>query len=390
VRVLILHNAYRFPGGEERAVAADRNLLVANGHEARVYERSYDEITERDLAGRARLGFEVFWSPATYRQVRNSIRNWRPDIAHIHNVFPLISPSAYAACRAEGVPTVQTLHNYRLVCAASTLLRDGLPCELCVGRVPWPAVRYACYRGSRVQSIAMAGSIAAHSFAGTWRNDVDAYIALTDFARRIFVRGGLPANRLFVRPNSVDVPPPESYVGPRSAVFIGRLSQEKGIAVLLEAWRKLDLPLTIVGDGPLLSYVRSYAASHDMRHVEIAGRLPHAEALERLRGSGMLVFPSICYEGLPYALLEALSAGIPVIAADLGSQAEIVADGTNGLLFERGSAVALAAAVRKLVDSPRLAERLARGARRVFEERYSPEQSFARLMEVYRFVGVSV
>jgi glycosyltransferase involved in cell wall biosynthesis len=388
--VLILHNAYQFPGGEERAVAADQKLLAENGHTSRLYQREYAEVAKRGRLGRARLGVEVFWSRGAYRDVRREIRRWRPDVAHLHNVFPLISPSAYAACRAEGVPIVQTLHNYRLVCPAATLLRQGAPCELCVGRVPWPAVRYECYRGSRAQSLAMASALASHSWIGTW-NRVDAYIALTDFAQRIFVRGGLPAERIFVRPNAVERVGSTRYSGPHSAIFVGRLSQEKGVSLLIDAWRHLrDVPLTIVGDGPLLADVRGRVAAESLEQVEVTGPLSHPETLDRLRRAGMLVFPSIWYEGLPYAILEALAAAIPVIAARLGAQAEIVTDGLNGLLFEPSDALGLAAAVRKLVSSAPLAQELSRGAAEVFVERYSPERSYARLLDVYRYVGLRV
>lgn len=390
MRILILHNSYQFTGGEDRAVAADRALLAAKGHETRLHRRSYEEIADRRGLPRVGAALQVPWSAGSYRAVRELVRTWRPHVAHFHNIFPLISPSAYAACRAEAVPIVQTLHNYRLVCPAGTLLRDGKVCELCVGRAPWPAVRYACYRGSRAQSAVMAATIGGHAFVGTWRDQVDAYIAPTAFTRGVLSRGGLPEERIFVRPNAVDDAGAGEYAGPHSAVFVGRLSPEKGVDVLLDAWQRLPgIPLTVIGGGPLLDHVRARIATPRLRHVTATGELPHAQALARIRGAGMLVAPSICYEGLPFVLLESLSAGVPVIASDLGGPAEVVTHGTSGLLFVPGSARALSAAVCRLVETDGLARALADGARRRFAERYAPAASYSLLMDVYRRVGAT-
>jgi glycosyltransferase involved in cell wall biosynthesis len=283
---------------------------------------------------------------------------------------------------------VQTLHNYRLICPAATLLRDGKICELCVGRLPWPAVVYGCYRGSKAQSLVMATAQGAQMALGTWHTQVDAFIALTEFARRLFVRGGLPAERIHVRPNVVDRPAPVRYGRPRSAIFVGRLSTEKGVDVLLQAWSRIpNIPLTIVGGGPLLESTRRIIASAALRNVELTGEVSHTEAVERIRRAGMLLLPSIWYEGLPFVLIEALAAGVPVIASNIGGQAEVINDGLNGLLFPSGEVAALVAAVNRLTAAPDLADRLSRGARQVFEERYSPEHSYARLMEIYCQVG---
>jgi glycosyltransferase involved in cell wall biosynthesis len=388
VRVLLVHNSYQFSGGEDRAVEADRALLASRGHETKLYLRTYEEVANRRGLSRLGVAADVVWSRTSYRELRRLIRAWRPDVAHFHNIFPLVSPSAYDACHAEGVPVVQTLHNYRLLCAAGTLLRDGQVCELCVGRFPWPAVRYSCYRGSRSQSIVMAGALGGHAAFGTWTKKVDAYIALTEFGRSIFVRGGLPEDRLFVRPNAVDAPEPGDYVGPRSAVFAGRLSPEKGVATLLEAWQDLkEIPLKIVGGGPLLSETKQATAG--MPHVEVTGELPHSKVLEMIRSAGMLIFPSICYESLGYAALEAMSSGIPVIASDIGAQAEVVADGVSGLLFTTGDPSALVTAVRRLAASDEFAEMLSRGAREAFLRSYSVDKSYEKLMGVYSFVGAT-
>jgi glycosyltransferase involved in cell wall biosynthesis len=389
VRVLLVHNSYQFAGGEDRAVGADLALLASRGHESKLYLRTYEEAAKRKGLSQLGLAADVLWSRSAYRDLRRLIRDWRPDVAHFHNIFPLVSPSAYDACHAEGVPVVQTLHNFRLFCAAGTLLRDGKVCELCVGKVPWPAARYKCYRGSRSQSIVMAAVLGGHTARGTWKNKVDAYIALTEFGRAVFVRGGLPEDRLYVRPNALDAPEPAKYAGPRSAIFVGRLSPEKGVATLLDAWTLLpEVPLTVVGGGPLLAQLRERVAGR-LPQVELTGELPHSRVLEMIRAAGMLVFPSLCYENLGYVVLEALSSGVPVIASNIGAQAEIVSEGVNGLLFTPGDARSLASVVTRLITSDDLARHLSTGARRIFLQRYSVETSYARLMDVYRGVGAA-
>jgi len=218
---------------------------------------------------------------------------------------------------------------------------------------------------------------------------VDAYVALTEFGRQMFVRGGLPEDRVFVRPNAVIAPESNAYAGPHSAIYVGRLSSEKGILTLIDAWEQLPgVPLKVVGGGPLLNEVRARVAGR-LPQVQVLGELPHSVVLGMIREAGMLVFPSLCYESLGYALLEAMSAGIPVIASDIGSPAEVVSDGVSGLLFKPGDADSLAQAVRRLTGSDELGWRLSRGAQSAFVERYSVERSYERLMDVYRFVGAA-
>ena len=388
MRILIAHNAYRYRGGEEQAVESDRALLERHGHAVDVYFRAYEEVASADGPVRAvRLALGALWSVRTYLDMRSLIRARRPDVLHVHNIFPLVSASVYRAARAERVPVVQTLHNYRLVCPAATLLRDGRPCELCIGTAPWRAVRHRCYRDSRAQSLALATILTTHRVFGTWSHDVDAYIALTEFGRNLFVRGGLPRERIFVRHNAVQPAARTPYAGPSSAIFVGRLSPEKGVQVLLDAWRSLpDVPLTIVGDGPLAAEVRAGVSRPELAHVRVVGHLPHRDVLDHLARSGMLVFPSVCYEGFALAIAEALAHGVPVIGSRLGAQAEIVRDGVSGLLFRAGDPAALRDAVRRLVSTDGLAQRLSDGARTEFVERFSPETSYRALIGVYERV----
>jgi glycosyltransferase involved in cell wall biosynthesis len=377
----MVHNAYRYRGGEEQAVDNDRALLESRGHHVDLYMRGYDDIAK---VGSANAAIQALWSARTYLEVRRLIRKRRPDVVHVHNIFPLISASVYSAAHAEGVPVVQTLHNYRLVCPASTLLRDGRPCELCVGHAPWRAVRYRCYRDSRAQSFALSSLLTVHRVIGTWKREVDAYIALTNFGREIFVRGGLPAERIFVRHNAIETPTVSVREPSGRAIYLGRLSPEKGVRVLLEAWRSLpEVPLDIIGDGPLRDEVAAAVATPELAHVRLVGPLAHDEALARLKRARMLVFPSICYEGFAFAIVEALACGLPVVASRLGAQAEVVNHGVSGLLFSAGDPKALRDTVTRLASSPELGARLSDGARREFRERFSSDTSYGVLMDIY-------
>jgi glycosyltransferase involved in cell wall biosynthesis len=392
MRVLLIHNSYEFAGGEDEAIEADRALLTEHGHETMVLTRSFEELTGRSRSTRnPRVAAEAMWSSSSYKKVRAVAHRFRPAVAHFHNIFPLISPSAYSACRAERIPVVQTLHNYRLVCPAGTLMRAGRTCELCVGKIPWRAVRYRCYRGSRSQSLALASILSAHRAIGTWSARVDAYIALSEFGRGVFVRGGLPPERIFIRPNAVRAAIPRDYAGPHSAVWVGRLSAEKGIRVLLDAWTGLkDVPLTIIGTGPLHDEVERTISSRNLTQVTFVGALPHDQVLARLAMAGMLVFPSLAQETFGLAVAEGLSAGLPIIATDLGAQAEAVIPHVSGLLVPPGDPRALADAVLRIAADPELARRLSEGARREFAERFSAEKSYATLMSIYAHVGAAV
>src|SRR3972149_8945895 len=270
-KLLCVHNWYRQPGGEDAVFNAEAALLRSRGHGVLEYTEHNSEV-ERLTAPAAAA--RTFWSANSCRRVRRLLSDGRPDVAHIHNTFPLISPSVYHACRKAGVPVVQTLHNFRLICPAATLFRGGLPCEDCVGRtVPWPGVLHRCYHGSRTQTVALAGMLAFHRLIGTWAEQVDVHIALTDFARRKFIEGGLPAERIVVKPNFVHPDPGMKDGEGEYAVFVGRLSEEKGVRTLLRAWRSLgDVPLRIAGDGPLTGEARRFVNSERLRAVDVLGR----------------------------------------------------------------------------------------------------------------------
>lgn len=387
MKVALVHAVYRQRGGEEQVFQAESELLRGAGHQVREFVVENEAMVR---LGPIRQAAVTVWNRAAVRDLRAFLRSDRPDVVHFHNTFPSLSPAVYRAARAEGIPVVQTLHNYRLVCPAGVFYRDGRVCEACSGAVvPWPAVAHACYRDSRAASAVVGGMLTIHRAAGTWSRHVDAYIALTEFARRKYVEGGLPERKIVVKPNFV--PDPGAPGDPSSresfALFVGRLSPEKGIGTLLDAWREVpDVPLKIVGDGPLRAAVEARAASPTGGGaIEPLGSRGHAEVIDLMRRATVLVFPSEWYEGAPRVVLEALACGLPVVGAWIGAVTEILEHGRTGYGFTPGDPVELAAAVRQAIGGGALARMGAEG-RRVFEEKYSAGRNLERLEAVYRRV----
>jgi glycosyltransferase involved in cell wall biosynthesis len=387
MKILSVHNVYQQRAGEEAIVGAEAHLLSQHGHEVVCYERYNDELRLRHALGGIGAAIGTIWSSRSFRELSDLIAKERPDVAHFHNTFPLISPSAYYACARARVPVVQTLHNYRLLCPAAKFLRNGSVCEACLGRdVAWPGVVHGCYRGSRAATAAAAAMLAVHRELGSWQTKVDVYIALTEFARLKFIAGGLPAERVFVKPNFV-----ASDHGARTqpgdyALFVGRLSEEKGPQLLMAAWRAIQsaIPLVIAGDGPLREKLSREIEESALEHIELLGHRTSQEVRTLMQGARFLVFPSIWYEGFPMTILEAYSAGLPVIAPRLGSMAEIVQHEVTGLHFEPGSAADLAAKVEWTWAHPEESARMGRAARDEYEGRYQPSTNYEKLMDIYR------
>lgn len=379
--VLVVHNYYQQPGGEDAVFLAETALLEAHGHRVATYVRSNHEI---GAMGPLRRAAASMWNPTTYRSVRALIREVRPSVVHVHNTQPLVSPSVYYAARAERVPLVQTLHNYRLVCPAATLFRAGRVCEDCVGKlVAWPGVAHRCYRDSRAATAAVAGTVAAHGLIGTWSKAIDVYVALTESMRQRLVAGGVPADRTIVKPNFVADDP---GVGTRTggyALFVGRLADVKGVHTLLAAWPHLEptIPLKIVGDGPLRAAVQLAAQAHP--EIEWLGQQPPERVQELMRDAYALIFPSVWYEPLSLVVLEALAAGLPVIASNLGSVASLIEHGRTGLHFTPGDARSLGATVKAAWETPDLMAAIAGEARGEYETRYTSDVNYRLLLDIY-------
>jgi glycosyltransferase involved in cell wall biosynthesis len=376
VKVLQVHTQYREQGGEDSVVRAEGELLTAAGHDVVLH-------VARNPSGAVGAGASLAmsaWNPLAARRVRRVAERVRPDIAHVHNTWYALSPSVLAALTAAGVPVVMTLHNYRLLCANANLYRDGHVCEDCVGSHPWHGVRHRCYRGSLVASTPAAGSIALHQALGTWNRHVRLFLALNEFARSRFIRGGIPAHKIHIKPNFVRDPGsrPSPPSRSRTVLFVGRLESEKGIETLLDAWDAWDssgFELVLVGDGRLRPALQRRARPG----VRLAGSLSRDAVLALMLRSRALVFPSLLYEGQSIAVLEALGCGLPVLASRLGGNVELLRGWAEDRLVAPGQRVAWTEALRRLEDGDRL-DRAGLDARRLYE-RYFSEQTARRLLE---------
>ena len=391
MKILLAHNFYgsEAPSGENAVYEAERDLLRVHGHQVIEFTRTSDDIRSRGLAGMLQGALATPWNPFSAGALRRLILRERPDLMHAHNTFPLISPSIFSVPRGLGIPTVLTLHNYRTFCAAGIPLRDNLPCIECLDRRSvLPALRYGCYRGSRAATLPLAAMIALHRRLGTWRH-MDAFIALTRFQREKLVTAGLPAERVHVKPHFYPAPPAPLPWPEREAkvVYIGRLGAEKGLNSLVEAWRLwgADAPmLEIVGEGSERAVLeQAIAAAGIGGKVALLGQLSFEAAQERLARARLLALPSLCYEGFPMAIREALALGVPVAGSNLGSIPCIVEPGRTGVLFAPGDAHDLVRVLRSVWSDDAGLERMSLAARAEFDAKYTAATNYAALMHIY-------
>jgi glycosyltransferase involved in cell wall biosynthesis len=385
MHVLVIHNHYLVRGGESEVFENEVALLRQNSQDVTTYTRHNQQISDIPPW---RAAVRTVWSSEDYRALRRLIREQRPDVVHIHNSFPLISPSVIHAAKAEGLPVVQTLHNFRLFCANALLFRDGQVCEECLRRsLPWPALAHACYRADRMATLAVVLMTAVHRILRTYTRKVDVYIALTGFARQKAIQGGLLPQKVVVKPNFVSPDPGLGRGDGAYMLFVGRLSAEKGIATLLNAWVGLSgrVPLKIVGDGPMADEVRE--AADRLVGVEWLGRQPRERVLALMKGAQGLLLPSLSYEGFPKVMVEAYSVGLPVIGSDLGSLSCLIMPGRTGLHVSPGNAKDLAAQVERLANRPAELAQMRQGARQEFESKYTAQRNHEMLIDIYRSVG---
>lgn len=384
MRVLIAHNHYQQGGGEDESFAAEVGALRDHGHEVQTYAVHNDSIKGMNKVG---VALRTLWNRKSYDEVRSLIRRDRPQVVHFQNTFPLISPSAYYAARDEGVPVVQALRNYRLLCPGALFFRDGKVCEDCLHKtVPLPGVMHGCYRGSRVGTATVAAMLTVHRGLRTWERLVDVYVCLTEFARSKFIEGGFAPEKLVVKPNFVHPDPGPGAGAGNFAVFLGRLSAEKGVGTLMKAWEAHGLSarigLKIIGSGPLEEQVAQWAGR--TAGVEYVGRKPAREAYDIVGDASLLVLPSEWYETFGRVAVEAFAKGTPVVASNLGAMAELVDDGRTGLLFNPGDPADLAAKVQQMIADPAALRAMRAEVRREYESKYTARQNVQRLIEIYR------
>jgi glycosyltransferase involved in cell wall biosynthesis len=387
LRVLQAHNKYR-PGwgGEDTVADLEADLLVRNGHTVERLSVWTRELEGASLFRIVSAGFGTVWSVRGYRLMRDALARFSPDIVHVHNVFPLLSPSIYWAAARGGIPVVQTVHNYRLACANAILLRNERPCTDCVGHFPWTALVYRCHGSSFFRTAAVTSMNVFHRWIGTFRNKIHAYIAMTDFSKELLERAGLPGDRVFVKPNFVSDPGRLAKLRSRQFVYAGEISRAKGVHLLLAAWTQLasdGFKLVMVGEGPDRAALEHLYAS--ARNVVWTGVQPRQKVIDQIATSRWLVLPSLAYENCSMAVLEAFSAGTPVVAPNHGSFAAIVSDRKEGMLFSPGDVASLASTLRAAVCACEAEWMVWSGhARSKFLRELTAEANYSQLMRVYQ------
>jgi glycosyltransferase involved in cell wall biosynthesis len=387
IKVLHAHNYYLQPGGEDTAFSAVVGLLRAQGQEVIEYIEDNQRIREMS---QARVALQTVWSRESARKLADRLRQERPDIVHFHNIFPLISPSAYYACRRAGIPVIQSLDNPRLLCPSANFYRDGKLCEDCLGKTPpWPGIAHGCYHDSRLHTAVVAFMLSLHRWLKTWHSMVDFYLVATEFYKRKFIAGGLPAGKILVKPHFIHPDPGARPAGQPGdyALFIARLDPEKGVRTLLSAWKTLkDIPLKIRGSGQLEAEVNRFVLQNDLSGtVEVVGRLSRDELTQKVKNARFLVWPSEGYcETFGYVAVESFSCGVPVIASRIGVLSEVVTDGFTGLHYHPGDQQDLAAKVRWAWEHPAEMAEMGGNARRQYETRYTAETNYTMLMGIYQ------
>lgn len=382
MNILSVHNQYMIRGGEDESAIAECQLLRQHGHTVTTYSETNKTITQNNLTKLAR---DTIWSKKTYQNITQILQQDHYDVVHVHNFFPLISPSVYYAAKDAGVAVVQTLHNYRLLCANGLFFRNGQICHDCLNKpIPYPGLIHSCYRSRPATAVTIA-MVMTHHALGTWKHHIDRYIVMSEKGRSLFTQSGFPTDKIHVKPHFVDPDPGIGLGDGNYALFVGRLSVEKGLDLLIQAWQILDhpLPLKIVGNGPLEPALT--AATQQSKSIQLLGSVPLEQVYELMKGAAVVIFPSKWHETFGRVIIEALAVGTPVIASRLGASPELITTGKTGYLFEPNNPESLAAAVKEFLRHPDPLA-LRRAARQSFEQRYTAAQNYEQLMDIYRMV----
>ncbi len=388
MKILLVHNFYgsSAPSGENQVFETEKNLLLQHGHEVDEFTRHSDEIRSAGVIGTLKGAWATAYNPFMARAIKKRVEEFKPDVVHVHNTFPLLSPSIFSAI-GHSAARILTLHNYRLMCPAAIPMRSGKVCTDCLDlRSVWPSIQHGCYRNSRIATLPLAANVALHRALGTWQLEVDAFIALTEFQRATLIAAGLPRDKVHVKPNYFPgnptvVPWPERGT---YAVFAGRLSQEKGVVALVKAWIALgsDAPeLRIIGDGLLRGELEKAAAGSSIRFL---GQLPADETIRQIAHARLQLLPSEWFEGFPMVVREAFAVGTPAAVSNIGPLPSIVKHGINGVVFEAANPQSLLTTVRNVWQTPGLLEQLGTGARKSFETLYTEDINYACMMDIYQ------
>jgi glycosyltransferase involved in cell wall biosynthesis len=396
VRILLIHNRYRIRAGEDTVFDRETELLRKYGHEIETWTLDNESIASRNPIVQFQLALNTIWSVSSYQQLQHKIQQFRPDIVHVHNILPLLSPAIYYACRDRGVPVVQTIHNYRLGCPAGTYFRAGQICELCQQRSLWQSIRFGCYRNARLQTAVVAGMLQVHRWLGTWHHVVTSYIAISPFLKGKLLALGIPAEKIFLKPNYVSANPINPVLTTNQLhtsehqqfgsyyLFVGRLVEEKGIRTLLEGYQlsRSGFPLTIAGTGELENIVVEAVGQNPM--IRYVGLQTRAQVLELMQGAIALIFPSIWYEGLPVSILEAYSCSLPAIGSNLGAMGHAILPELTGQLFAPADAADLARKITELEANPQKWLSLKQNLKQYVDPAYFADANYHQLMQIYQ------
>lgn len=386
MKILFVHNYYQVPGGEAQTVYKEKELLGENGNEVTLYYRNNKEILDYSLSQRISLPFNMIYNLKTAKETGEIAERKKPDIAHLHNVFPLVSPSIYYALKKTDIPVVQTVHNYRFLCANGLLLNNkGEICERCKGGNFFNAIIGRCYRNSYFETLGMTMTLCLHRKLRTFANKIDVFISPSAFLKKKLIEGGIPEKKIVVKPHFVkcgEIKP--SYEFDNCAVYMGRLSREKGLFTLLGAWKKIfGITLKIIGEGPIRNELENFVIQEKISNVEFLGYIGGPKRFETLKKAMFMVFPSEWYENFPYAIVESFACGVPVIASRIGGMEELIEEGQNGLLFGPGNIEDLRKKILYFIENPKLIIPMRRYARETAEKKYSSEIGYRNLMQIY-------
>lgn len=392
MKVLLVHNYYRShkPSGENVVYEREKSLLEESPEiELLCFERSTDEVAGMSILGKAAFVKNLYFDPKVYHEISSVLQKENPDIVHVHNTFPLISSAVFRACKDQSIPVVQTLHNYRIFCANGACVRDGKACDLCLqsGNL-WNGVKYGCYVNSKVASVPMVKMIKKYQDEKVWTEGIDHFIALSEFAKSKFVKAGIPQNRITIKANfcedkGVNNQPNESKKG---FLFVGRFSEDKGPHILLQAAREENVPVQLIGDGPLLEQLKKEYEQSE--HIQFLGTKSHDEVFQAMDRSIALVLPSLCFEGFPLTIAEAFSRSLPVIASDIGSISELIERGVTGAKFEAGNSAQLAKILKDGAENPLPYFDMGINARKEYERKLSPEATLPQLLSIYQSLTI--
>lgn len=383
-KILMVHNYYQIGGGEHIVFANEKQLLIDRGHTVFEYTRHNDEI--KRFRDKLIIPLVAIFNLRTYFDVKKILKKENIDVVHCHNTFPLISPAVYYAAKSCNVSVVQTIHNFRFLCANGIFYRNGEICEECVNKTIFASIKYGCYRGSKLGTAVVAIMLQLHRWLGTFDKKVDKYIVLTEFnKKKLSIL--ISKDKITVKPNfsPVEAKTNIGHYNKDNFIFVGRLEESKGIKFILNTWKNKDVrqKIVVIGDGPLRQYVKK--SSNECEFIEYIGPQTHEKTMEYMKHSKALIFASKWYEGFPMVLLEAMSQGIAIITVDIGNAASIVVDSQIGLHYKSNDAQDFINKINFLNEQS-VYERLGDSAKQYFSNKYTSTINYEMLINIYKEV----